>query len=297
MGDIADPDCPVVFFDFKKNLPKVVLDRINAVKNVTQEITEIEQKFHDDLHQLELKYNNLYRPLHQKIHSIVSGEYQPNDGEKVWKLDEIQKKEKKEDDEDFNDALYLTKQDAAKWKAIDEKAPGIPYFWLHVLKNCASIAETIQEHDEPVLEKLTNIDLELIQDPKGFNLHFQFAENDYFTDKCLTKLYVVENKTDLESPLHYEGPEIKTCVGCKINWKDGMDVTKKSETGSFFNFFSPPVAEGDEKDIEVEVRFAFDFECATMIRESVIPRAILYFTGDAEEDDEFDEEGEMDGEE
>lgn len=293
MADCSTNECPVEYFDFKKNLPKVVLERINAVKNVTQEITEVELKFHDELHALELKYNAIYRPLHQKIQSIVSGDCQPKDGEKVWKPDEITTKEKT-DDEDMNDALYLTKKDAEKWRSIDEKAAGIPYFWLHVLKNCAMVAESIQEKDEPILEKLTNIDMELCQEPKGFNLHFQFAENDYFTDKCLTKHYIIENKNDLDSPLHYEGPEIKTCIGCEIHWKEGMDVTKNKEAGSFFNFFSPPLADGDEKEIEIDIRFAYDFEVASMLRESVIPRAVLYYTGDAEdEDDDFEDEEEI----
>ena len=57
----ADEGCPVEYFDFKKNLPKPVLERINAVKNVTQEITDVEQKFHEELHALEVKYNAIYR--------------------------------------------------------------------------------------------------------------------------------------------------------------------------------------------------------------------------------------------
>ena len=89
MADTSTDECPVEFFDFKKNLPKVVLERINAVKNITQEITEVEMKFHDELHALETKYNTLFRPLHQKIHAIVSGDCQPHDSEKVWKPDEM----------------------------------------------------------------------------------------------------------------------------------------------------------------------------------------------------------------
>jgi len=297
MTDIAaNEGCPVEYFDFKKNLPKVVLERINAVKNVTQEITEVEKKFHDELHILEAKYNAIYRPLHHKIQTIISGECQPKDSEKSWKPDElIGDKDKTEDGESMGDGIYLTRKDAATWRAIDEKAQGIPFFWLQVLKNCSVVAESIQENDEALLEKLTNIDLELCSDPAGFNLHFQFAENKYISDKILTKHYRVENKVDLESPLHYEGTEIKSCVGCKINWKDGMDLTKGGEAGSFFNFFSPPVMnDEDERDVELDIRFAYDFEVASLLRESVIPRAILYFTGDAEDDeDDFEDEGEI----
>jgi len=296
----ADEGCPVEYFDFKKNLPKPVLERINAVKNVTQQITDVEQKFHEELHALEVKYNAIYRPLHHKIQGIVSGECQPKDGEKVWKPDEkLAEKEKTNDDDDdehVGDGIYLTKKDAATWKALDEKSQGIPFFWLQVLKNCSVVAESIQENDEPLLEKLTNIDLELSSDPMGFSLHFHFSENKYITDKILTKHYIVENKVDLESPLHYEGSEIKSCIGCKINWKDGMDLTKGGDAGSFFNFFSPPVMNEDdnERDVEVDIRFAYDFEVATMLRESVVPRAILYFTGDAEDDDDdFEDEGDI----
>jgi len=304
MGDSSlDEGCPVEYFDFKKNLPRAVLERINAVKNVTQEITEVEKKFHDEVHILDAKYNAIYRPLHHKIQTIISGECQPKDSEKVWKPDEQQSKEiKTEDGENMGgDGIYLTRKEAANWRAtIDEKAQGIPFFWLQVLKNCSVVAESIQERDEPLLEKLTNIDLELCSDPVGFNLHFQFAENKYITDKILTKHYIVENKVDLESPLHYEGTEIKSCVGCKINWKEGMDLTKDGELGSFFNFFTPPaMQEGEERDVELDIRFAYDFEVASLLRESVIPRAILYFIGDAEDDeDDFEDEGEiLEGEE
>jgi nucleosome assembly protein 1-like 1 len=37
-----------------------------------------------------------------------------------------------------------------------------------------------------------------------------------------------------------------------------------------------------------------DFEIGHFIRERIIPRAVLYFTGEAIEDDEFEDEGEDD---
>ena len=35
-----------------------------------------------------------------------------------------------------------------------------------------------------------------------------------------------------------------------------------------------------------------DFEIGHFIRERIVPRAVLYFTGEAIEDDEYEEEGE-----
>lgn len=46
-------------------------------------------------------------------------------------------------------------------------------------------------------------------------------------------------------------------------------------------------------DEETQVKLTNDFEVGQYIRESIVPRAILYYTGEAladEEDDEYDEE-------
>jgi len=73
-------------------------------------------------------------------------------------------------------------------------------------------------------------------------------------------------------------------------------VTKEVQTESFFNFFSPPnvpedpEAEVDEND---DMRIlAADFEIGHMLRDSIVPKAVLYYTGEAGDDDEgdFDED-------
>ena len=47
------------------------------------------------------------------------------------------------------------------------------------------------------------------------------------------------------------------------------------------------------QDDEIETLLAADFEIGHYIRERIVPRAVLYFTGDAlEDDDEFDDEEE-----
>lgn len=57
----------------------------------------------------------------------------------------------------------------------------------------------------------------------------------------------------------------------------------------------------DDPDVEVDddtrALLTADFEIGHYIRESIIPRAVLYFTGEALMDDEFDEEEEEDGDE
>merc|ERR1712147_226337 len=77
-------------------------------------------------------------------------------------------------------------------------------------------------------------------------------------------------------------------------------VNKTVQNDSFFNFFDPPIVPEDpEAEVEEDIRalLTADFEIGHYIRESIIPRAVLYFTGEALLDDEYDEEEEEEGEE
>ena len=68
-------------------------------------------------------------------------------------------------------------------------AKGIPKFWLHVLKNGneEALMGLVEEHDEAVLENLTNITVALDTDNAGFTLGFHFQENDFFTNQVSCK--------------------------------------------------------------------------------------------------------------
>ncbi|KAF7248651.1 Nucleosome assembly protein 1-like 1 [Varanus komodoensis] len=101
---------------------------------------------------------------------------------------------------------------------------------------------------------------------------------------------------------------------CQIDWKKGKNVTLKTikkkqkhkgrgtvrtvtktvSNDSFFNFFSPPeVPESGDLDDDAEAILAADFEIGHFLRERIVPRSVLYFTGEAiEDDDDYDEEGE-----
>ena len=73
-------------------------------------------------------------------------------------------------------------------------AKGIPKFWLHVLKNGneEALMGLVEEHDEAVLENLTNITVALDSDNAGFTLSFHFQENDYFTNQvCCQYLWSI----------------------------------------------------------------------------------------------------------
>ena len=62
---------------------------------------------------------------------------------------------------------------------------------------------------------------------------------------------------------------------------------------AYHNYLYPPplslgslVADEEEVDEDTEALLAADFEIGHFIRERVVPRAVLYFTGEALEDDE-----------
>jgi len=52
---------------------------------------------------------------------------------------------------------------------------------------------------------------------QGFKLEFVFEPNDYFTNKTLTKEYLMSFSLDKDEPLEYDGPEIVKAKGSVMN--------------------------------------------------------------------------------
>ena len=70
-------------------------------------------------------------------------------------------------------------------------------------------------------------------------------------------------------------------------------VKKTVPTESFFNFFDPPKApegEDDNVDDDVEERLELDYQLGEDIKEKLIPRAIDWFTGEALQYEEVDDD-------
>ena len=64
-------------------------------------------------------------------------------------------------------------------------------------------------------------------------------------------------------------------------------------TESFFNFFSPPKAPTEDDDdaaSDIEERLELDYQLGEDIKEKLIPRAIDWFTGEALQFEELDED-------
>jgi len=211
------------------------------------------------------------------------------------------------------------------------KATGIPDFWLTALQNAndSILHGTLEEIDFPILKSLQDITVELPDENTGFKLHFHFAPNDYFTNTVLTKQYELKNDYDKDDPLDYDGPEVIKSFPTSIDWKPGKNpgikivkkktkpkgkgkggpkfVTKEEKRDTFFNFFKQsllempekkPAKEGEEEedndeDHEMFAQLNEDFDLGLQIKEKLIPKAVLFFTGEADDidsDDEFDDE-------
>jgi nucleosome assembly protein 1-like 1 len=211
--------------------------------------------------------------------------------------------------------------------------PAIPGFWLQAMKNMPQFEDIVQKHDEPVLQHLTDITTENV-DPKdsnkGFKLHFHFSENPYFTNKVLSKTYIIE-----ESSPYTQEPCVKKITGTEIDWNAGKDVTvekvaKKVKGGgakkakakaketvepreSFFREFFKDLEPGmdvpddlildqdmedvdDDDDELLELFMDRDPEIGSGVREQLIPFAVRWYTGEAapEQDDDEDSEEEDD---
>lgn len=306
-----------------ESLPKVVKRKLKALKKLQYEMIKIESKFYEEVHNLECRYATQYAPLTERRRDIVTGSIEPTDSDCEWPSDEEDDEEI--DKEDLKNKAKVTEVDETKQKEDEkekevkeeEDVTGVPEFWLTVFKNVDMLSDMVQEHDEPIIKHLQNIKVNLNSEPIGFTLEFVFEPNDNFTNTVLTKHYEMRSEPDESEPFSFEGPEIIKCKGCTIDWKKGKNVTvkliKKTQkhkgrgtkrtvtkpvpNDSFFNFFSPPEMPDDEDDdddenSDTEALLAADFEIGHFIRERIVPRAVLYFTGEAlvDDEEEFDEE-------
>lgn len=325
---------------FVEHLPQCVKNRLNALKNIQVECAKLEGKFYEEAHQLEMKYSELFKPLYEKRTTIVNAQYEPTaeetkweepgekdeaeDGEEKDKPEEEEKSEAKNNEEKSEEEKLI---EGVKLVNMDENTKGIPEFWLTAMKNVELLEDMIQEQDEDILKHLTDVRLIFTgkneqnteeETEMGFVLEFIFAPNDYFTNNALTKTYKMKSEPDEDDPFSFEGPDIVSCTGCKIDWKKGKNVTQKQvkkkqkhkgrgqtrvvtktvQNDSFFNFFDPPEVPEDEDDLDEDTEnlLAADFEIGHFFRERLIPKAVLFYTGEAIEGDSDDEDSEFDEE-
>ena len=267
-------------------LPPYVVQRVNKLKELHAQKENIMEEYLNDRAALEQKYHTLCAPLYLHRNNVINGIM----------------------DEEISAGLLETKDmvDQNVTDLSNKVAVGIPQFWVCAMGHMEVIAETITEEDVDCLEHLLDIKCLNADDGNGFTLEFQFGPNEYFQNTVLTKKYEVPNLLLADEPI------LKNVEGCKIQWLPKKclthrevikkqrgkgkhagqirNVNKQERRDSFFHFFEPPKMPSmeamDEEEAErLEELFDGDYDIAQAFRSHIIPNAVLWFTGQALEDE------------
>ena len=311
---------------YLESLPDPVQARVRALRKYQLEYNELEAEFMRRICMLENEYRSKFDEVLQKRSAVVLGLMEPSDEDKQFGTDEKDKSEEgkggsmETDSGAISDGVKeLSIAEKAGRETDDASARGIPNFWLTALQNVQLLESNIYTHDIPILSALQDIKMVYPnKDGLDFTIEFYFADNEYFSDRILTKQYNVKCEVDPDEPFGFTGPEIVNCKGCDIHWNKGKNVTRRhirrrtkdkkvtspkyvtkvEPQESFFSFFSPPVVKDFLEDMSDDSRneLETDFTLGEVIKEKVITRAVLYFTGEMDEDETDGEESVESGE-
>lgn len=185
--------------------------RVAGLKGVQKEHSKLESAFQEEVLQLEKKYFAKFTPLYQKRAAIVNGKSQPTE-------EEIKAGEKDSEDEDGKPGIKTEAEEGEE----DKPETGIPEFWLSAMKNEPSLAEMITEEDEGALKHVTDLRMEYLDKP-GFKLIFEFGENEFFSNRTLSKTYYYQEETGYGGDFIYDHAD-----GDKIDWSsESKNLTVK----------------------------------------------------------------------
>ncbi|KAJ2826096.1 histone chaperone, partial [Coemansia erecta] len=115
-----------------ESLPKAVRERVDGLRFLQQQHTDIDKQLHLEIFELEKKYSKLYAPLYARRSEIVQGAAEPTDEEKA----EGAKIAEAEKDEDADEAPAS----GIKEEDEEEASAGVPEFWLTALRNHPQLA-------------------------------------------------------------------------------------------------------------------------------------------------------------
>jgi nucleosome assembly protein 1-like 1 len=204
-----------------ESLPPSVRRRVAGLKGLQKEHAKLEAQFQEEVLELEKKYFGKFTPLYQRRSTIINGGVEPTEDEiEAGKEDEEEEEETKEEPK----------------KEEGEPMSGIPEFWLSAMKNQISLAEMITERDEEALKHLTDIRMEYLDRP-GFRLIFEFSENEFFTNKTISKSYFYKDENGYGGDFIYDHAD-----GSQIDWKEDQDLTLRLESKKQRNKSKPPVS-------------------------------------------------------
>lgn len=281
-ADTEDDDDEEEEEDFMALIPPAVRGRVEKMKELNSQRDAIMAEYLTERAALEQKYLKLCEPLYTDRAQIICG-----------KQDKMIAAQPQDNDQRYEEG--------------EEELVGVPEFWFCAMSNIEVISDLLTERDNECMLHLKNITCEDFSDGKGFELKFYFSSNPFFNNEVLSKRYEVPNLLIDDEPI------LKMVTGCDIDWKPSnclthkdvvrkqrrktgkgagqvRTVTKKERSDSFFHFFSPPkipnVEDMNEEEADaIEEAFDHDYEIAQSFRNHIIPKAVLWFTGEALEEE------------
>jgi nucleosome assembly protein 1-like 1 len=272
--DDGDEDNPLA------HLPDYVLARVEQLRELDSRRETLMEQYLEERAALEKKYEGRLDPIYAERAGIVCGDSATAPAAA---------------------AAAAAESAGPPDEAQEPPVKGIPHFWITAMSHHDEVGEWITEQDVDCLESLENITCVDSDDGKGFQLRFHFAPNDYFHNTVLTKSYDVPNLLLSDEPM------LKGVRGTSIQWKPDKSLTyrmvkkkqrgkgkhagqlrtieKKEELDSFFKWFEPPEmppmdSMDEERADELEAIFDEDYELAMTFRTQIIPRAVVWFTGE-----------------
>ncbi|KAH8387055.1 hypothetical protein KR093_004413 [Drosophila rubida] len=294
------------------SMPEVVQKRIDVLKNLQLDQLHLEAEFYGELAKLQQKYMAKYQPLYEQRRDIIAGLVDTTQETRKWNSPP---KTGGMADDEMGDFLRSSLERCTN---LPKDVKGIPEFWLNVFKNTPMLCDMLHPEDLPVMGKLTDIAVKCSELDDSFVLEFHFSSNTYFSNAVLTKEYFQRVTVQPDDPFQFDGPEVYRCQGCTIDWLPNMDLTMRTETKrqrhkqtgmvrcftqqtpleSFFNFFSPPELEAngtkseDNSNEHIMRVLEADYDVGHFLRTRIIPRAVLYYTGEVvdDEDDELEDD-------
>jgi hypothetical protein len=204
-----------------------------------------------------------------------------------------------------------------KEHSIQSEKKLLSNFWLEALLS-TRFSDLIETEDKLVLEHLIDVRSLINDNNDKFTLEFHFSENEWFSNKVLTKTYYFINQ---EHPTWYSRGRLLKIIGCKIDWREGRDLTfgieettvkskhvnqnafidvktKITYEETFFRFFEthrngyptsilkliregriPMKTDSNDDGIDDNADFFEDLSLFYFVINKFIPYANLYFTG------------------
>uniref|UniRef100_A0AC35TN05 Nucleosome assembly protein n=1 Tax=Rhabditophanes sp. KR3021 TaxID=114890 RepID=A0AC35TN05_9BILA len=265
-----------------ENAPPHHKNLLKALKKNQDDVFKIEDEFYQKLMDIEVEFNAKYAKVYEDRRALVNGLREPS-------ADELNEK---------IIAAVDIEHEAKMCVGPVETTKGIKDFWFNTLLHHQHIGDQITEKDGEILKELKDITLDYFKksdEDQGFVLSFIFGENNFFEQEVLKKTYQTSTHP-MEGDLkwNYAGNYITSVESTHIAWKAGKNPgqgvnaaagpKKMVETPSFFDYFKinnkiDHNSDEDERDL------LNDFDLGQILRDEVIPRAILIYTGEYVDED------------